>query len=205
MMPTATIRLLMWTSLLVSLLNSNWAIAAGEAAQKPFDPNDNMGNTPFFLQDPSDQTCLGPHGFTVCDERALWVLTRRVGARKGLYSLVSLLNPNKDGLCLQKKSRAFGLLSSDKIGVGSCRKKAAKAWEFEFVDQTFVRLSVGNDRLVRGNILRIRFPCNQLHMESLSRLYITLLQSTKAVFSLKLPMENVSMGTTFVPVMGLVN
>jgi hypothetical protein len=55
-------------------------------ALKNVDVNDNRGNTPFFLQDPYDQMCLGPNGFTVCDEAALWVLLKRKGRKT--YSLV---------------------------------------------------------------------------------------------------------------------
>ena len=116
---------------------------------KKSDPNDNRGNTPFFLQDPYDQMCLGPHGFTACDENALWVLTKRTG--KKTYSLVSLLNSKTaDGMCLQTKSTMFGLLNSDKVAVGPCSSGRAKSWEFEFIDQTHVKLSSFGQCLVRG-------------------------------------------------------
>lgn len=115
---------------------------------KKSDPNDNRGNTPFFLQDPYDQMCLGPKGFTVCDENALWILTKRTG--KKTYSLVSLLNPSSSGMCLERKSSLFGLLSSDRVSVGSCNSGRAKSWEFEFVDQTHVKLSTKGQCLVRG-------------------------------------------------------
>jgi len=118
------------------------------AAKKKVDQNDNKGNTPFFLQDPYDQMCLGPNGFTVCDERALWILTKRAGMKT--YSLVSLLNPSYSGLCLDRKKSFFGLLSSSKVGITSCAKAGAKSWSFEFVDQTHVKLSNKGMCLVRG-------------------------------------------------------
>ena len=129
--------------------------AAKEKAQqgkkkeaKKSDPNDNKGNTPFFLQDPHDQMCLGPNGFTVCDERALWILTRRPGRKT--YSLVSLLNPSSTGMCLQRKSKFFGLFATDKITTGDCNSGGSKAWEFEFVDNTHIKLSTKGQCLVRG-------------------------------------------------------
>lgn len=87
--------------------------------------------------------CLGIKGFTICDESALWILTKRSG--KKTYSLVSLLNPsnkeNNNGLCLERKSTFFGLFNSDRISIGDCSKSGSKAWEFEFIDQTHVKLS----------------------------------------------------------------
>lgn len=108
------------------------------------DPNDNKGNTPFFLQDPNDETCLGPEGFTVCDERALWVLTRRPG--KKTYSVVSLLKPSKQGACLERKSW------SNKLGLGQCNKDGSKTWSFDFVDQSHVKLSSKGQCVVRGKV-----------------------------------------------------
>ena len=116
--------------------------------KKP-NPNDNKGNTPFFLQDPNDEMCLGPNGFTVCDEVALWILTKRVG-KATTYSLVSLLNPSAGGLCLDRKRHFFGLLSSDRLGIAPCGKNGAKSWQFEFIDQTHVKLSNRGQCLVRG-------------------------------------------------------
>lgn len=115
---------------------------------KKADPNDNKGNTPFFLQDPYDQMCLGPSGFTVCDERALWILTRVSG--KKTYALVSLLNPAATQHCLERKSGFLGLFPSEKVGMGSCKNGGSRSWEFEFVDQTHVKLSSKGQCLVRG-------------------------------------------------------
>jgi hypothetical protein len=122
-------------------------ISVGEVVHKP-DPDDNRGNTPFFLQDPFDQTCLSPDGFTICDEGALWILTKRAG--KKTFSLVSLLHPQTQSNCLQRKSSLFGLLKSDKVEVGPCGKSNSKLWTFEFVDQTHVKLSNEGQCLVRG-------------------------------------------------------
>ena len=112
------------------------ASAAQTPKKQPADPNDNKGNTPFFLQDPYDQTCLGPNGYTVCDERSLWILTRRAG--KKTYSLVSLLNPSPYGMCLERKSSFFGLFASDNVGMGLCSHGGYKSWDFSFVDKTHV-------------------------------------------------------------------
>ena len=54
--------------ILFSLIVFMCSAAKGKRAKA--DPNDNRGNTPFFLQDPNDETCLGPEGFSVCDEQA---------------------------------------------------------------------------------------------------------------------------------------
>jgi hypothetical protein len=128
------------------------------------DPNDNKGNTPFFLQDPSDQMCLGPNGFTLCDERALWILTKRDGVKQGRYSLVSLLNDAAPGPCLQRKTSFLGLWPSKHVGMGSCKSKSAKSWEFEFTDQSFVRLSLDGQCMIRGTPFKSSFslqPCSK--------------------------------------------
>lgn len=134
------------------LLLSTIFIVEVKAAQqrKKADPDEQYkGNTPFFLQDPYDQMCLGQNGFTICDESALWVLNRRTG--KSSYSLVTLLNPNAGGgICLERKTTFFGLFNSDSVGVGSCNKKGARSWNFEFKDQTHVMLSTQGQCLVRG-------------------------------------------------------
>jgi hypothetical protein len=121
--------------------------------KKKTDPYDNKGNTPFFLQDARDSTCLGPNGFTICDERALWILTRRVD-KKETYSLVSFINPKdpkQDGICLEQKSNLFGLVKSDNVGMGSCSREGAKNWEFEFIDKTRVKISTKSGMcIVRG-------------------------------------------------------
>jgi hypothetical protein len=137
--------LLTFISLFISQL---LALASQQAARK-VDPYDNKGNTPFFLQDPYDQMCLGPNGFTTCDENALWILTKRSG--KSTYSLVSLLSPsNNGGLCLQRKLTFLGLMNTDVVSIGSCSRSSAKSWNFEFVDQTHVKLSANGQCLVRG-------------------------------------------------------
>lgn len=139
-------------SIVVLLLCSVAAAASSSSSKqvaKKSDPNDNRGNTPFFLQDPYDEMCLGPKGFTVCDENALWVLTKRTG--KKTYSLVSLLNPQTTGgLCLETKPMLFGLFRTDRVSIGPCSSGRAKSWEFEFIDQTHVKLSTNGQCLVRG-------------------------------------------------------
>lgn len=132
-----------------SLLTILCCISGASVQQKKKDPNDNKGNTPFFLQDPKDGTCLGSNGFTVCDERALWLLTRRVG-KKNTYSLVSFFNPTQNGMCLEQKHSFFGLFATDNIGVGACDSGGAKNWEFEFIDKTKVKISAKDQCLVRG-------------------------------------------------------
>ena len=116
-------------------------------AKKEKDVNDNKGNTPFWLQDPHDQMCLGASGFTVCDERTLWILTRRKG--KKTYSLVSLLNPAAKDHCLVRKGGFLGF-GGTKVAMGSCNSGSAKSWEFDFIDQERVRLSTKGQCLVRG-------------------------------------------------------
>ena len=74
-------------------------VTDGDRSAKKKDPNDNRGVTPFFLRDPRDEMCLGQNGFTACTEQVLWILTRRPG--KKTYSLVSLLTPSHNGLCLE--------------------------------------------------------------------------------------------------------
>lgn len=142
----------MVTNIIIAALALLWIGTVAEAAQqkpqKKLDPDDNRGNTPFFLQDPYDQMCLGPKGFTICDESALWILTKRTGKRT--YSLVSLLNPSSEGLCLERKSSFFGLFATDDVAIGACSRVGSKSWEFEFVDQTHVRLSAKDQCLVRG-------------------------------------------------------
>jgi hypothetical protein len=129
---------------LQALLAAPTKKAAKKAAN---DPNDYRGLTPFFLQDPTDQMCLGPHGFTVCDENALWILTRRAG--KKTYSLVSLLQPGKD-VCLTQGTKLFGLFNSDRVVLAPCNKNSAKNWQWDFIDQSHVKLSNSAQCLVRG-------------------------------------------------------
>lgn len=149
----------LWLVLLAVLCYSTYAAKAAAADKR--DPNDNKGNTPFFLQDPDDNQCLGPRGFTECDESALWMLTKRKGSKT--YSLVSLLEPTeKLGGCLQRKKDiawwmapiGFLLGAGDKVGMGSCATSMAKSWQFEFVDTKHVKLSTksGNKCLVRGGM-----------------------------------------------------
>jgi len=137
-----------------------WVCIGVDASNKR-DPNDNKGNTPFFLQDPTDHQCLGPQGFTECSESALWMLTKRKGSKA--YSLVSLLEPvERVGGCLQRTKDVpwwlgplgmfFG--AGDHVGMGSCSTSMAKSWQFEFVDTKHVKLSTksGNKCLVRGGL-----------------------------------------------------
>ena len=133
--------------LLLLILSYNILIVLSSKNKEKIDPNDNKGNTPFFLQDPRDSTCLGPNGFTVCDERALWILTRRPG--KKTYSLVSFLQPNEKGMCLEHKKGLLGI-GGDNVGMGLCSKDGSMKWDFDFVDKTYVKLSTKGQCLVRG-------------------------------------------------------
>jgi hypothetical protein len=91
----------------------------------------------------------GSSGFTICDETALWILTKRVG--KKTYSLVSLLNPpDQKGICLERKTSFLGMLYSDRVSMGNCKSEGSKSWMFEFVDKTHVKLSSMDQCLVRG-------------------------------------------------------
>eukprot|EP00981_Chlorochromonas_danica_P004592 scaffold917_cov168-Ochromonas_danica.AAC.10 len=150
---------LIWKAFLFSLLfytilaavakNSNNNKKKSEKSSS--DPNDNKGLTPFFLQDPTDQMCLGPKGFTICDEKALWILTRRPG--KKTYSLVSFHDPSK-GVCLQQKTSFLGLFGSDQLTLGPCSSGKAKAWQWDFIDNSQVKLSSSGRCLVRGKHLK---------------------------------------------------
>lgn len=96
--------------------------------------------------------CLGPHGFTVCNEEALWILTKRAG--KKTYSLVTLLNESPEGLCLQQKYGRMSLFGTDSVVMGSCTTKSAKSWDFDFLDQKHVKLSNRGQCLLRGKHYR---------------------------------------------------
>ena len=96
--------------------------------------------------------CLGPNGFTVCNEDALWILTKRSG--KTTYSLVSLLNESPAGLCLQQKYGRLSIFSTDSVIMGSCTTKSAKSWDFDFLDQKHVKLSNRGQCLLRGKYYR---------------------------------------------------
>lgn len=115
------------------------------AKQTKRDPNDNKGNTGFFLQDTVDGTCLGPKGFTVCDETSIWILTKRPDSK--WYTLASVFNVNEQGLCLEVKSGWFG---GKHVGMGSCSRKGSKLWEFDFIGSDNVKLHSGGHHLVRG-------------------------------------------------------
>jgi hypothetical protein len=133
--------------ILLAIFSGIYAKDNKKAVKKQNDATDHKGLTPFFLQDPTDQMCLGPNGFTVCDENALWLLTRRTG--KKTYSLVSFLHPQTTA-CLTKQTSFFGLLGSDKLTLGSCNSNAAKGWKWDFVDQSHIKLSNNGLCLVRG-------------------------------------------------------
>lgn len=141
------------------LISCLFVVQSAEKSAAKKDPNDNKGNTPFFLQDPHDHQCLGAYGFTECSEKALWMLTKRKGAKT--YSLVSLMQPTEtNGGCLQRiknvawwmKPFSFLIGATDKLGLGSCATASAKSWQFEFADSKHVKLSSkqGNKCLVRG-------------------------------------------------------
>lgn len=136
----------MWSLIALAML----VLVHGKEKKKQYksDPNDFRGNTPFLLQDPYDKTCLGPTGFTTCDERALWIVTKRPG--KKTYSFISFLTPSPHGMCLERKKGFLGLFPSDKIGMGSCSKDGANRWEFEFVDKDYIRMSTQGQCVVRG-------------------------------------------------------
>jgi hypothetical protein len=130
------------------LILAQLAQAAQKTAKR--DINDNKGNTPFFLQDPYDNQCLGAEGFTECTEKALWMLTKRKGVKT--YSLVSLMNPSQHGTCLERKAGFLGLFPTNNVGKGFCSAKGSKRWNFEFVDNKHVKLSSRGMCLVRGKL-----------------------------------------------------
>jgi hypothetical protein len=191
----------MLLSVLVLFISIVTSLAASSATSKQVvkksDPNDNRGNTPFFLQDPYDETCLGPKDFTVCDENALWILTKRTG--KKTYSLVSLLNPQTTGgLCLETKPMLFGLMRTDRVSIGPCSSGRAKSWEFEFIDQTHVKLST-KGHAWSGERRPTRTPSqyNLAAKTSISRWSITPPLCTRMGFTSRLPMGSASMAPSF--------
>ena len=140
------IALQIWAACFLVLIRSVFS----KGKSNPTDPNDCKGNTPFLLQDVRDNTCLGPYGFTICDERALWVLNRRVDREK-TFSLATFLPPNTGGICLERKTALFGLIGLSSVGLGKCTKRSSKNWEFEFVNKTMVRLSTKGMCFSRGD------------------------------------------------------
>lgn len=119
--------------LLINYVANTWAQnAGGEKSER------NDGLTAFFLQDPNDSMCLGPHGFTACDISALWLYASR-GEGEG-HSLVSLLEPDPGLGCLSRlKPTAY---SNSPVGVHGCGKKEAKLWILEGPNQNgYYRLS----------------------------------------------------------------
>jgi len=95
----------------------------GTATKSGKDAFQNKGNVPFFIQDPLDGTCLGPGGFTACDTTSLWVYS----GRKEGHSLVSLLEPKEDSMCLTK----VGSGKQCELKTYSCKSKGTKLWHVE--------------------------------------------------------------------------
>ncbi|RYG96243.1 hypothetical protein EON65_54715 [archaeon] len=132
-------------TLLIAFIALVAAATSKKAAKKTHkDRNDNRGLTPFLLIDRTDNMCLGPKGFTNCDEGALWILTTRVG--KSTYSLVSFQHP-KEQTCLTRDS-FLGVFASNNLKLGNCGSNHAKSWQWEFVED-YVRLSNGGKHACR--------------------------------------------------------
>ena len=128
----------------------------GQTAKRKRDMYENKGNTPFYLKDETQSTCLGPNGFTACSERTLWVLNKRVD-RNNTYSLALLFSAASSGTCLIRNTLVGGLVALQTVGLGSCKRSVAKNWEFEFVTQshaTHIKLSTKGMCLVRGQKLK---------------------------------------------------
>jgi hypothetical protein len=53
-------------------------------------------------------------------------------------------------MCLERKTWFFGLFGDYRVGMGKCSKSGSKNWEFNFVDNTHVKLSSKGQCIVRG-------------------------------------------------------
>lgn len=120
---------------------------------------------PFFLQDASDGTCLGPEGFGRCDDEALWVLAPQ--KKKDGYSLLSLFEADPKVSCLER----VGSGKESIVRTGRCKAAGAKRWDIEKDSQGYYFLTEGTGKgrhcLVRGsakdnakNVYRTR-PCEK--------------------------------------------
>ncbi len=99
----------------------------------------------FWLQDPRDNTCLGPSGFGVCDEASLWLLAdRKEGA-----ALVAPFETGNSDVCLVRK-RCHSALSP--ASLGQCKHCGAKHWAVTKDRRGYVKLSEdkGKNCLVRS-------------------------------------------------------
>lgn len=116
------------------------------------DLSDLRGSVPFFLQDSSDRTCLSPMGFTLCDERALWIFAKRTNKGKGnLFSLISMLySPSPSKMCMAIETKLWGIIKTDNIVMDSCNKPLSQQWNFDFIDKKNMRLSSKDLCMVRG-------------------------------------------------------
>lgn len=128
--------------------------------------SDLKGLTPFFLQDPSDSLCLGLTGFTICDEQSLWILSRNKNTNK--FSLINLFANDYKKLCLgySKKYFSFGKNNSIQTVPSKYSSETSNSWEWIFVSDNLVKLSINNLCLVRGQINDNKnsislAPCNQ--------------------------------------------
>lgn len=113
---------------------------------------DLKGFTPFFLQDPKDSLCLGSSGFTICDEHSLWILS--LTKSSGKFSLINLFSNNFKNSCLgySKKLFNFGKSRSILASTFKCSKKEAKSWDWSFVSDNSVKLSIDDLCLSRGSV-----------------------------------------------------
>lgn len=135
-----------WNSAVLGLLTTFFHLWHTSYGLKQKDLSLHSGNIAFFLQDPTDGQCVGPQGFSVCDESAVWILTPRMGSKN--YSFVTLFASSSKGLCLDLKKRWFGDITS--IGLGSCGSRSAKDWNFQLIGSEGIILTHGDVRLTRG-------------------------------------------------------
>jgi hypothetical protein len=109
------------------------------------DPYANRDKQLFWLQDPRDNTCLGPSGFGVCDESSVWMLADR---REGAVLVAPFETTNND-MCLVRR---WCHSSESPAGLGQCKRCGAKHWAVTKDRRGYVKLSEdkGKNCLVRS-------------------------------------------------------
>lgn len=112
------------------------------------DPYDNRDRPLFWLQDPRDNTCLGPQGFGVCDEASLWMLADR----KGGAALVAPFETGNAQMCLDRK---WCHSAESPVAIGPCKACGAKHWQVTKDRRGYVKVSEdkGKNCLVRSKPL----------------------------------------------------
>eukprot|EP00603_Paraphysomonas_imperforata_P001049 CAMPEP_0114439062 /NCGR_PEP_ID=MMETSP0103-20121206/14989_1 /TAXON_ID=37642 ORGANISM="Paraphysomonas imperforata, Strain PA2" /NCGR_SAMPLE_ID=MMETSP0103 /ASSEMBLY_ACC=CAM_ASM_000201 /LENGTH=310 /DNA_ID=CAMNT_0001609781 /DNA_START=161 /DNA_END=1093 /DNA_ORIENTATION=+ len=136
--------------------------------------------TPFFLQDRDNKQCLGKHGFTFCNENALWLLVERPETKK--YSLVPFLNPSDGGICLKAASKMF---RSPTLSMGSCKSTGSKKWTYEFLNKNDIKLTASGLSIARAGPYKSTMSLVPSHSDQFLPLYYYPTNIHEAGFYLK--------------------